>query len=80
MDKVDEFLERTGIELLPYQKEVLQHIANGERGYVIFPYRNGRDFFYQSLLYLMPILLSKGENDGWFSTTPCMELDEFEQR
>lgn len=62
MNKLDEFLERTGIELLPYQKKVLQHLVNGERCYVIFPYRNGRDYF-QYLAYLIPFLLSKGEND-----------------
>lgn len=60
MDKLDEFLERTGIELLPFQKEVLRHVVNGERCYFIFPYRHGREFF-QGLLYSLPLLL-KGEN------------------
>lgn len=63
MDKLDEFLDKTGIELLPYQKEILRHAVNGEKFYVLYPPCNGR-YYFQNLLYLMPILLSKGENDG----------------
>lgn len=61
MDKLDEFLEKTGIELLPYQKEILKHAVNGEKLCILYPPNNGR-FFFQGLLSLMPILLSKGEN------------------
>lgn len=31
MDKLDEFLEKTGIKLFPYQKEILKHAMNGEK-------------------------------------------------
>lgn len=43
MNKFDEFLEKTGIKLNPYQKEFLQHVINGERCYVIFPHNSGRE-------------------------------------
>lgn len=61
MDKVDELLERTGIELLPYQKEVLRHIANGERCYVIFPRRAGCEMMLRLIKQLNEM---KGEDDG----------------
>ena len=62
MDKLDEFLEMTGIELLPYQKEMLRHAVTGEKPYVIFPPHYRRVHF-QTLSYVMQTLLSKGEND-----------------
>lgn len=52
MDK----LEKIGIELFPYQKEVLKHVTNGEKTYFPYPPGNGR-YYFQSLLYLMSILL-----------------------
>lgn len=59
-NELDDFLDRTGIELLPYQKEILKHAVAGEKPYVIFPPFNGR-FYFQNLLYSIQILLSKGE-------------------
>lgn len=60
MNELADFLDRTGIELLPYQKEILKHVTDGEKPYVIFPPFNGR-FYLQNLLYSIQMLLSKGE-------------------
>lgn len=54
MDKLDEFLKKTEINLLPYQKEILRHTMNGENLYIPYPPFN-RQYYFQ-------ILLSKGEN------------------
>lgn len=43
MDKLDEFLERIGVELLPYQKEILQNLINDRVVRVIFPRYNSRE-------------------------------------
>lgn len=41
MNELDDFLDRTGIELFPYQKEnqkeILKHAVAGEKLYAIFP-------------------------------------------
>lgn len=62
MDKLDEFLEKlgSGIELRPYQKEILRNAMKDEKICLTYPPHNGRLYF-RSMLYLMPILLSKGE-------------------
>lgn len=33
----DNFLKANGIELLPFQKEVLEKISKGEKVYVLYP-------------------------------------------
>lgn len=60
MNELDDFLDRTGIDLLPCQKEILKRAVAGEKLYVIFPPFNGR-FYFKNLLYAIQMLLSKGE-------------------
>lgn len=62
MDKFDEFLEKlgSGIELRPYQKEILRNAMKDEKICLTYPPHNGRLYF-QNLLYFMQVLLSEGE-------------------
>lgn len=39
---LDEFLKRTGIELLPFQKEIISQIIDGNRIYICHPPHFGR--------------------------------------
>lgn len=41
-EKLDEFLKRTGIELLPFQKEIIGQIIDGNRVYICYPPHFGR--------------------------------------
>lgn len=36
-EKLDEFLKRIGIELLPFQKELIKKIADENKIYVCYP-------------------------------------------
>lgn len=36
-EKLDEFLKEIGIELLPFQKEILKQIINGNKIYICYP-------------------------------------------
>lgn len=60
MDKIDKFLEKIGVELLPYQKEFLKHFINNENVYVLYSPSYGR--YYLHLLYLIHILFEKDKN------------------
>ena len=49
----DDFLKANGIELLPFQKEVLEKISKGEKVYVLYPpmlSRTNTKLFFQTLL------------------------------
>lgn len=41
-EKLDEFLKRTGIELLPFQKEILKQMTDGNKIYICYPPHVGR--------------------------------------
>lgn len=41
-EKLDEFLKRTDIELLPFQREMLSQIADGNKIYICYPPHVGR--------------------------------------
>ena len=41
-EKLDEFLKGIGIELLPFQKEILKQIINGNKIYICYPPNVGR--------------------------------------
>lgn len=59
----DEFLKRTSIELLPFQKEILSQMTNGNKIYICYPPSVGRT----NTLLLMRTLgatLKKGEDDA----------------
>lgn len=41
-DKLDEFLKRTSIELLPFQKEIVNQVMDGNKIYICYPPNVGR--------------------------------------
>lgn len=58
----DEFLKRTGIELLPFQKEILSQMMDENKIYICYPPHVGRT----NTLLLSRALgstLAKGEDD-----------------
>lgn len=62
-EKLDEFLKKTGIELLPFQKEIVSQIMDGNKIYICCPPYVGRI----NTILLMQALRSvfeKGENDA----------------
>lgn len=62
-EKLEEFLKRTGIELLPFQKEILNQMTDGNKIYICYPPHVGRI----NTLLLMRALgatLEKGEGDA----------------
>lgn len=62
-EKLDEFLKRTGIELLPFQREILNQMTDENKIYICYPPNVGRT----NAILLMQALGSvfeKGENDG----------------
>lgn len=40
---IDEFIKVTGIELLPFQKEILEKMADGNKVYILYPPKLGRE-------------------------------------
>ena len=62
-EKLEEFIKRTGIELLPFQKEILSQMTDENKIYICYPPYVGRT----STLLLMRALgatLEKGEHDA----------------
>ena len=61
-EKLDEFLKRIGIELLPFQKEFIKKIADENKIYVCFPPHVGR---YESLRLIQALanVFEKGEQN-----------------
>jgi hypothetical protein len=41
-EKLDEFLKRTGIELLSFQREILRQMTDGNKIYICYPPNVGR--------------------------------------
>ena len=61
-EMLDEFLKRTGIELLPFQKEILNQMMDGNKIYICYPPHVGRT----NILLLLRALgatLEKGGDD-----------------
>lgn len=59
-EKLDDFLKRTGIELLSFQKELVKKMVDGNKIYICYPPHVGRT----NTLLLMKVLASvfeKGE-------------------
>ena len=53
INSFDDFLYANGIELLPFQKEVLEKISKDEKVYVLYPpmlSRTNAKLFFQTLL------------------------------
>ena len=64
-DKLDEFLKRTGIELLPFQKEIINQVMDGNKIYICYPPNVGRT----NTILLMRALVAifeKGEKNEQF--------------
>lgn len=62
-EKLEEFIKRTGIELLPFQKEILSQMTDENKIYICYPPHVGRI----NTLLLMRALgatLEKGEDDA----------------
>ena len=62
-EKLDEFMKRIGIELLPFQKEFIKKIADENKIYMCYPAHVGR---YESLRLIQALAnaFEKGKNDA----------------
>lgn len=62
-EKLDEFMKRIGIELLPFQKEFIKKITDENKIYMCYPPHVGR---YESLLLIQALAnaFEKGKNDA----------------
>lgn len=62
-EKLDEFLKRIGIELLPFQKEFIKKITDEDKIYMCYPPHVGR---YESLRLMQALanVFEKGERNG----------------
>ncbi|WP_317327640.1 hypothetical protein [Ruthenibacterium lactatiformans] len=60
-EKLDEFLKRIGIELLPFQKEFIKKITDEDKIYMCYPPHVGQ---YESLRLMQALanVFEKGEN------------------
>ena len=60
-EKLDEFLKRIGIELLPFQKEFIKKIMDEDKIYMCYPPHVGQ---YESLRLMQALanVFEKGEN------------------
>lgn len=60
-EKLDEFLKRIGIELLPFQKEFIKKITDEDEIYMCYPPHVGQ---YESLRLMQALanVFEKGEN------------------
>lgn len=65
----DEFLKRTGIELLPFQREILRQMTDGNKIYICYPPHVGRT---NTLLLLRALsaTFEKGEDDAELHIRP----------
>lgn len=61
-EKLDEFMKRIGIELLPFQKEFIKKIADENKIYMCYPPHVGR---YESLRLMRAFAneFERGEKD-----------------
>lgn len=62
-EKLDEFLKRTGIELLPFQREILRQMTDGNKIYICYPPNVGRT---NTILLMRALgaIFERGGNDG----------------
>lgn len=62
-EKLDEFLKRTGIELFPFQKEILKQMTYGNKIYICYPPNVGRT---NTLLLMRALatMFAKGETNN----------------
>ena len=62
-EKLDKFLKRTGIELLPFQREMLSQMADENKIYICYPPHVGRT---NTILLMRALgaIFEKGENDA----------------
>lgn len=60
-EKLDEFMKRIGIELSPFQKEIIKKIADENKIYMCYPPHVGQ---YESLRLMQALanVFEKGEN------------------
>lgn len=62
-EKLDEFLKRIGIELLPFQKELIKKIADENKIYVCYPPHVGR-YELLRLIQALANVFEKGEKNA----------------
>jgi hypothetical protein len=70
---LDEFLKRAGIELLPFQKEIIGQIIDENRVYICYPPHFGRT----NILLMMQAIeasVKKGENYGSRIQRPNLKI------
>ena len=62
-EKLDEFMKRIGIELSPFQKEIIKKIADENKIYMCYPPHGGR---YESLRLIQALanVFEKGEKNA----------------
>ena len=62
-EKLDEFMKRIGIELSPFQKEIIKKIADENKIYMCYPPHVGR---YESLRLIQALanVFEKGDYSG----------------
>lgn len=63
VEKLDEFLKRIGIELLPFQREILSQMTDGNKIYICYPPNVGRT---NTILLMRALgtIFERGENDA----------------
>lgn len=62
VEKLDEFLKRIGIELLPFQREILSQMTDGNKIYICYPPNVGRTNTIL-LMRALETIFERGEND-----------------
>lgn len=75
VEKLDEFLKRIGIELLPFQREILSQMTDGNKIYICYPPNVGRT---NTILHLrevktMPNFIFDPKLDEWHSFCDWIE-------
>ncbi len=63
VEKLDEFLKRIGIELLPFQREILSQMTDGNKIYICYPPNVGRTNTIL-LMRALETIFERGENDA----------------
>lgn len=63
VEKLDEFLKRIGIELLPFQREILSRMTDGNKIYICYPPNVGRTNTIL-LMRALETIFERGENDA----------------
>ena len=63
VEKLDEFLKRIGIELLPFQREILSQMTDGNKIYICYPPNVDRTNTIL-LMRALETIFERGENDA----------------